>query len=800
LTQGATSELAEKPFLDWIDPRDRTIVQAVLENNEKSFFARHITRDGNALQLQIQLAEHEEGVFVFGRCAKAPTQLESDLARSADATVSGTLDAIARIIEDLNPGYKCSILLVADGRFVFGAGPSLPADYNAAVHGYAIGPTVGSCGTAIFWNIPVMVEDIQADPLWSSLAPLAKKAGVAACWSHPFVSSNGKVLGALALYSPEPRTPTAEQLNLLKAAARITGLAVERGRAEEALKRSDETIKVANNQLQATLNALPDLLFEVDPEGRIFSYHSHRDDLLPVPPEAFIGKRFADVLPPEAADACQRAIDEAAEKGVSYGVTSRLSLPQGEHWFELSVAPVHADAKTSQRFIMISRDITERTRAEEKINYMAYFDQLTELPNRTLLMDRLKQAMASSQRSGRYGALLFLDLDHFKTLNDTLGHDIGDLLLKQVARRLIGCVREEDTVARFGGDEFVVMLVSLSESQSEAASVVELIGEKINEALNQPYDLNDIPYHITPSIGASVFLGPHPDIDTLLKQADLAMYKAKNAGRNTLRFFDPGMVCDIQKRVSLDKELSEAVQKQQFVLYYQVQMAGGQVTGAEALLRWQHPERGLVFPGEFISMIEETGLIRPVGQWVLDIACKQLADWARQPDMSHLTVSVNISAHQLNHNDFVDQVLTALECSGANPERLKLELTESLLVNNVEEIIGKMTALKEKGVGFSLDDFGTGYSSLSYLKRLPLDQLKIDQSFVRDILTDPNDAIIAKMIVALADSLGLTVIAEGVETEAQREALAQEGCHAYQGYLFSRPVPIADLESYVRRV
>ncbi len=794
------AELAEKPFLDWIDPSDRTIVQSALENNEKLFFARHITRDGNALQLQIQLAEHEEGVFVFGRCATAPTQLESDLARSAEATVSGTLDAIARIIEEQNPGYRCSILLVADGRFVFGAGPSLPADYNSAIHGYAIGPTVGSCGTAIFWNTPVIVEDIQADPLWSPLAALAKKAGVAACWSHPFVSSSGKVLGALALYSPEPRTPTAEQLILLKAAARITGLAVERGRAEEALKRSDETINVMNNQLQATLNALPDLLFEVDSEGRIFSYHSHRYDLLAAPPEAFIGKRFADVLPPEAADACQRAIDEAAEKGVSYGVTSRLSLPQGEHWFELSVAPVHADAKTSQRFIMISRDITERARAEEKINYMAYFDQLTELPNRTLLMDRLRQAMASSQRSGRYGALLFLDLDHFKTLNDTLGHDIGDLLLKQVARRLIGCVREEDTVARFGGDEFVVMLVSLSESQSQAASVVELIGEKINEALNQPYDLKDISYCITPSIGASVFLGPHPDIDTLLKQADLAMYKAKNAGRNTLRFFDPGMVCDIQKRVSLEKELSEAVQKQQFVLYYQVQMAGGQVTGAEALLRWQHPERGLVFPGEFISAIEETGLILPVGQWVLETACQQLAEWARQPNMSHLTVSVNISAHQINHEDFVDQVLMALERNGANPERLKLELTESLLVNNVEEIIGKMNTLKARGVGFSLDDFGTGYSSLSYLKRLPLDQLKIDQSFVRDILTDPNDATIAKMIAALADSLGLTVIAEGVETDAQRSALVQQGCHAYQGYLFSRPVPIADFASYVRRV
>jgi PAS domain S-box-containing protein len=358
------TELAEKPFLDWIAPCDRTIVQAALENGEKSFFARHITRDGGTLQLGIQVAEHEDGLFLLGRCANVSTQHEADKLRPAEATVSGTLDAIARIIEEQNPGYKCSILLVAEGRFVFGAGPSLPSEYNSAVNGYAVGPTVGSCGTAIFWNTPVIVADIQADPLWVPLAALAKKAGVAACWSHPFVSSSGKVLGALALYSPEPRAPTTEQLGRLKAAARITGLAVERGRAEEELKRANEATKAARNQLQAILNAMPDLLFEVDAEGRFVSYHVHRHELLAVPPEAFMGKRFADVLPSDAADAIQRAIDEAAQNGSSYGETFRLALPQGENWFELSVAPSHADAKSDQRFIIISRDITERKRLE----------------------------------------------------------------------------------------------------------------------------------------------------------------------------------------------------------------------------------------------------------------------------------------------------------------------------------------------------------------------------------------------------------------------------------------------------
>jgi len=277
------------------------------------------------------------------------------------------------------------------------------------------------------------------------------------------------------------------------------------------------------------------------------------------------------------------------------------------------------------------------------------------------------------------------------------------------------------------------------------------------------------------------------------------MYKAKEEGRNTLRFFDPDMAQDVLRRSALEHDLREAVQKQQFVLHYQAQMAGNRVIGVEALLRWQHPEHGLVSPVEFIPVLEETGLILQVGQWVLETASQQLAAWAQQPELSHLMMAVNISARQLNDEDFVDQVLMALERSGANPGCLKLELTESLLVNNIEKIIGKMTALKARGVGFSLDDFGTGYSSLAYLKRLPLDQLKIDQSFVRDILTDPNDAAIAKMIVVLAENLGLAVIAEGVETEAQRDSLSQHGCHAYQGYLFSRPLPLKEFESYIKR-
>jgi len=463
----------------------------------------------------------------------------------------------------------------------------------------------------------------------------------------------------------------------------------------------------------------------------------------------------------------------------------------------LTISAVKDERGIVTHYVGAQYDITERKKAEEKIQELAFYDQLTGLPNRILLVDRLRQTMTASSRSGTHGALLFIDLDNFKTLNDTLGHDFGDLLLQQVAQRLTTCVRAGDTVARLGGDEFVVMLASLSPSVREAATQAEAVGEKVIAALNHTYQLKEVAYRITPSIGVTLFNGHQSEVEVLLKQADLAMYKSKEAGRNALRFFDPDMELVVMKRAALENDLRVALREQQFVLHYQAQVEPNRLTGAEVLVRWRHPQRGLVSPAEFIPLAEETGLILGLGQWVLETACRQLARWAAQPERAHLTLAVNVSAHQIRQADFVQKVLAILKATGANPQRLKLELTESLLVHDVEEVIEKMFALRARGVGFALDDFGTGYSSLSYLKRLPLDQLKIDQSFVRDVLVDPNDAAIARTVVALARSLGLGVIAEGVETEAQRDFLASSGCHAYQGYLYSKPLPLDRFEAYV---
>jgi diguanylate cyclase (GGDEF)-like protein len=437
----------------------------------------------------------------------------------------------------------------------------------------------------------------------------------------------------------------------------------------------------------------------------------------------------------------------------------------------------------------------ERMETEEEIRSLAFYDPLTHLPNRRMLLERLRHAMIGSNRSERAGALLFIDLDNFKTLNDTLGHDMGDLLLQQVGMRLAGCIREGDTVARLGGDEFVVMLEGLARETGEAAAQAETIGRKVLGALTVPYDLAGRRHQSTSSIGITLFEGSRHSIDELMKRADLAMYNAKTAGRNTLRFFDPHMQTVVSARAELESDLREGLQLQQFVLYYQSQRdVNGRITGAEVLLRWMHAERGLVAPNEFIPLTEETGLIIPIGQWVLESACRQLAAWGRVTQTAHLTIAVNISVRQFRQADFVAQVLQALADSGADARRLKLELTESLLMDDVEEIIDKMTSLKRHGVLFSLDDFGTGYSSLSYLKRLPLDQLKIDQSFVRDVTVDPNDAAIASTIVALAHHMGLDVIAEGVETAAQADFLVSIGCCAFQGFLYGQPVPIAQFE------
>ena len=470
-------------------------------------------------------------------------------------------------------------------------------------------------------------------------------------------------------------------------------------------------------------------------------------------------------------------------------------------WISVSAVPlINPEESTPYLVFATFSDITERRQSEEEIQQLAFYDALTKLPNRRLLIDRLQQALASTARSGREGALLFIDLDNFKTLNDTLGHNIGDLLLQQVAQRLKSCVREGDTLSRLGGDEFVVILEVLSEDALKAVAQTEIVCDKILEFLSQPYRLITHEYHLSASIGATLFKGHQTSIEELMKQADIAMYQAKKSGRNTLCFFDVKMQSSVNVHATLQRDLHSALENDQFRLYYQIQVdSSNRPLGAEALIRWEHPERGLVSPAHFIPLAEESSLILPIGKWVLETACIQLKAWQQNPLTRNLVLAVNISARQFRQVDFVSQVSVLLQRYGIDPMLIKLELTESLLLEDIEKSIATMNALNDVGVQFSLDDFGTGYSSLQYLKRLPFDQLKIDQSFVRDIVVDSSDKAIVRTIIAIAQSLDLDVISEGVETNEQRQLLQDNGCHHYQGYLFGKPLPIEQFDVLLKQ-
>ena len=558
-------------------------------------------------------------------------------------------------------------------------------------------------------------------------------------------------------------------------------------------KQAEDNLRAASLRTQTILDNMTDGVITIDAQGRVESFNRAASRMFGYETEEVLGHDVTMLMPVHYRDRHGSFLvpHRSAQPPAIVNTPRELEGARKDgSVFPMSLSVSRNLQSGRASFIGVVRDITQQREDMEEIRRLAFFDLLTGLPNRRLLMDRLRQAMTASARTDQHGALMLLDLDHFKLLNDSAGHDVGDILLQQVAVRLQTCVRECDSVARLGGDEFVVLLEALSTVDHEAATQAEIIANKILDAFQASFTLRGQVHDSTTSIGIVVFKGDQVGMDDLIKKADVAMYQAKSAGRNNARFFDPAMQAAVAAHEALERDLRRGLGMQEFVLHYQIQVDGqGRTTGAEALVRWNHPVRGLVAPGHFIPLAEETGLILPLGQWVLETACAQLVAWAVDPATAQWTMAVNVSASQFAQANFVEHVAQALRKAGADAGLLKLELTESMLVGDMEDVVRKMNQIKSQGVGFSLDDFGTGYSSLSYLKRLPLDQLKIDQSFVRDVLSDASDAVIARTIVALGQSLGLKVIAEGVETAAHRDFLAEIGCDGFQGYFFGRPKP-----------
>jgi diguanylate cyclase (GGDEF)-like protein/PAS domain S-box-containing protein len=642
------------------------------------------------------------------------------------------------------------------------------------------------------------VPDACADHRFKHAAEVAGPPYIRFYAGIPLISPAGTRFGTLAFMDTVPRTLDARQRERMHTVAHQIMVHFDLKQQRIKLERLADRLDQAN----AELSEQAEHLKQAQHIARVGSWkYLIEEDILRLSDEIlymfgitqaeFGGslQAFLEMVHHEDRPAVVTAKDLALKAGHAE-VRCRVIRPDGEaRHFEIIA---HLFKQDSEQYYLAgtTQDITERKAAEDKIRHLAYYDQLTGLPNRRLVLDRIDHLVALRQRMQRDGALLFIDLDNFKTLNDTHGHDKGDILLKIVAVRLQSCVRHYDCVGRFGGDEFVVLLEDIGDSPLDCATHALHVAQKVVSALNQPYDLGGLQHRSTPSIGIALIDGEATTTSELLKRADMAMYKAKSEGRNAIRFFSPQMQDAVNARAALETDLREMLATRAFVLHYQPQVdARGRLIGAEALLRCEHPRRGLVHPAEFIPIAEELGLIMEIGGWLMEEACRQLVKWGDNPATSELVLSINVSVRQFRHPDFVKQVTDTLAATGADPKKLKIEITESLLIKDMEETKRKMMDLKALGVRFSLDDFGTGYSSLAYLQRLPLDQLKIDQSFVQDVVNNQNDAAITRAIIALARNLGLSVIAEGVETKDQQMFLEREGCRNFQGFLYHRPLP-----------
>lgn len=583
----------------------------------------------------------------------------------------------------------------------------------------------------------------------------------------------------------------------------------DRRKSEHDLTESQKLLNREQSLMRGLIGSLPDLISFKDVQGRYLGCNHAFEQYVGLTEQELKGKMDqelkGDFKPSDIAGLDEQ---EIIASGKVYSQDEWVVYPDGSKVLHETIKKTFDGLDGTRYGLMsVSRDITERKNQEEQIQRLAFYDSLTQLPNRRMLQDRLQLMVTTSSRDERFNALFFIDLDHFKTLNDTQGHNMGDQLLIAVAARIQDSVRGEDIVARLGGDEFVALISNLDEDETTAGHVAEKVAEKIRLSICQPYKLsikenvnptNEMNFHCTPSIGISLFKSNLTSPDEILKQADVAMYQAKAAGRNAIRFFDPAMQIALEENAAMLAELHQAIDKGELELYYQIQIDETKgIQGAEVLLRWFHPIRGMVSPLDFIPLAEESGLIIPIGRWVLESACHQLKMWENIPNRENWQISVNVSALQFQQENFVEIVQEIILSNNINPHGLKLELTESMVLENVDITIEKMHQLNQLGIDFSMDDFGTGYSSLSCLKRLPLKQLKIDQSFVRDITSDPDDAAIVQTIINLSNSLKYDVIAEGVETQEQRQFLFNNGCSQYQGYLFSRPVPITEFEALV---
>lgn len=687
--------------------------------------------------------------------------------------------------ESIYPESMCSILLLdKEGKHLFtGAAPSLPAFFSKGIDGFSIGADVGSCGAAAYTGQRVIVEDISTHPYWEASKHFAAKAGLGSCWSEPILSISGGVLGTFAIYRKAPGTPDEQEIALIESAANLLGIALDRVRAEEQLHLASS---IYTNISEAVL--------VTDAEQKIVTCNPAFNKLTGYSIEDIRGKD-PHLLHSDRHDAAFFAamVTSVAQHGYWQGEIWNRRKNGEEYLVWLTINAIRNDKGDIQRYISVGSDITSKARSDELIWRQANYDFLTDLPNRHMFQDRLKQEIRKSVHEESLLALLFIDLDHFKDVNDTLGHPMGDKLLIKAAKRIKNCVRETDTVARMGGDEFTVILPNLKNTSDG-----EQVAEQIISALAEPYSIDNETIYVGASVGIAFCPNDTTDLDLLVSSADQAMYASKALGRNRLSYFTQSLHDEARNRLQLINDMRFAVENQQFELHFQpiIDLARGRICKAEALIRWNHPERGMISPAEFIPLAEESGLIVSIGDWVFREAAATAKRWCELFN-SELQISLNMSPLQFQSDSLnIADWLVYLQTIGLAAKLLSIEITESLLLNANDDVKSKLLQFRDAGIEVAIDDFGVGYSALSYLRRLDIDQLKIDQSFIQNLDTEQSDLVLTEAIVIMAQKLGLKVTAEGVETEAQRQLLLDIGCDYGQGYLFSRPLPAAAFEAF----
>ncbi|HKJ07485.1 MAG TPA: EAL domain-containing protein [Gammaproteobacteria bacterium] len=800
-------ELSQQTWASLTHPDDLEANEAMFarmhagELDEYTLDKRFLRKDGGILHVHLaaRAIRHPDGTLAY------VVSLVEDITARKEAEVrdrirTRTLERLAKgapladimqeviaNVEHTQPEIACSILLLNEtGEQLFtGAAPSLPDFYNEAINGLRIGPGVGSCGTAAYTGERTVVEDISNHPYWPEpYRSIAARAGLGASWSEPIVSASGRVLGTFAIYHRRPTAPDQHRIALIENAAKLVGIAIERRQSEEELYLASMIYRSSSEAMLVT-----------DPENRIVAINPAFTDIT--------GYELEEVRGSDPKLLCSGRHDRDFYR-LMWREIEDTGLWQGEIWNRrkngeifpewLTINVIKDEDGNILRYVALGSDITNKVRSDELIWRQANFDFLTELPNRYMFQDRLEQEIRKAHQDGTRFGLLFIDLDRFKDINDSLGHQVGDMLLMEAAERIGRCLPESDTLARLGGDEFTVILTQITD-----AGDAERIGQQIISVLSEPFRLIGETIYITASIGITIYPVDSKGSAQLLRNADQAMYAAKNAGRNRLSYFTQGLQHAAQHRLRLTNDLRDALPAGQFALQFQpiIDLANSRTVKAEALLRWQHPEQGMISPAEFIPLAEETGLIVEIGDWVFRESARWAGRWSTTAG-GELQISVNMSPLQfqsdaLSIGDWLDH-LRALDVAETN---VSIEITEGLLMNANPEVTDKLLAFRDAGIQVAIDDFGTGYSALSYLKRFDIDYLKIDQSFTRNLQPGSNDLILCEAIVMMAHKLGLKVIAEGVETEDQRRLLTDIGCDYGQGYLFSKPLPAEAFERYL---